>query len=223
LRLLESLTEPLIPTALNAACGQATSKDQGFEVSKVSPPVPCVSFFGSGLAEPKPRSHITRMLVAYSDHHWRWTAVRQVPACFRERTSGFFHILLFDFSWGVYGTKRDNLRATPLCCHKRAYGNMYKKDWVTDRDLIRFGSLSQRSCITFVNSAIQTRRGLTERKRWVRHLLRCAFSPCATRRELTAPNVMSTAAVFAPVVFRDLPGESISPVSKRDFILLFIT
>jgi hypothetical protein len=30
------------------------------------------------------------------------------------------------------------------------------------------------------------------------------------------------AAVFASVVFRDLPGESISPVSKRDFILLFI-
>ena len=38
LRLLESLTEPLIPTSLNAACGQATSKDQGFEVSKISRP-----------------------------------------------------------------------------------------------------------------------------------------------------------------------------------------
>jgi len=35
LRLLESLTEPLIPTVLNAACGQATSKDQGFEVSRI--------------------------------------------------------------------------------------------------------------------------------------------------------------------------------------------
>ena len=35
LRLLESLTEPLIPTVLNAACGQATSRDQGFEVSKI--------------------------------------------------------------------------------------------------------------------------------------------------------------------------------------------
>ncbi|KAF9653656.1 DNase I-like protein [Thelephora ganbajun] len=32
LRLLESLTEPLIPTFLNAACEEARSKDQGFEV-----------------------------------------------------------------------------------------------------------------------------------------------------------------------------------------------
>lgn len=38
-RLLESLAEPLIPTSLNAACRQATSKDQGFEVSG-DPPVP---------------------------------------------------------------------------------------------------------------------------------------------------------------------------------------
>jgi len=62
LRLLESLTEPLIPTELNAACGQATSRDQGFEVSEV--PLPrSVSFFGSGLSEPKvvPAAHITRL------------------------------------------------------------------------------------------------------------------------------------------------------------------
>jgi hypothetical protein len=40
LRLLGSLTEPLIPTSLNAACGTATSKDEGFEVSKVFSPSP---------------------------------------------------------------------------------------------------------------------------------------------------------------------------------------
>ena len=87
LRLLESLTEPVIPTALNAACGQATSKDQGFEVSKV--PLP----FGSGHPEPNEggarSTHHSVMLVAYSNH-WRPTAVRQVSTCFRERTSELF-------------------------------------------------------------------------------------------------------------------------------------
>ena len=96
---------------------------------------------------------------------------------------------------------------------------------MTDRDLIRFGSPSQRSCITSVNNAVRVRRGLTERKPWVRHLLYRGFfpPPCelmGRERELTIS--VSSAAVFAPVVFRDLPGESISPVSKRDFILLFI-
>lgn len=36
MRLLESLAEPLIPTSLNAACGEAASKDQAFEVSEIS-------------------------------------------------------------------------------------------------------------------------------------------------------------------------------------------
>lgn len=51
MRLLESLTEPLIPTALNAACVQATSKDRGFEVSKVVP----------AASRPVPSAHITRL------------------------------------------------------------------------------------------------------------------------------------------------------------------
>lgn len=39
LRLLDSLAEPLIPTSLNAACGAATSKDEGFEVSPIFLPL----------------------------------------------------------------------------------------------------------------------------------------------------------------------------------------
>jgi hypothetical protein len=39
--------------------------------------------------------------------------------------------------------------------------------------------------------------------------------------QLTTPNVIA-AAIFASVVFGDLPEETISPVSKRDFVLFFI-
>lgn len=96
-----------------------------------------------------------------------------------------------------------------------------KKERVTDRDLIRFGSPSQRSCITFVNSAFRPRRGLTEQRHWVRHL---SYPFPATHFGKETDGIKrGTAAVFAPVVFRDLPGENISPISKRDFIMLFIT
>jgi len=102
LRLLESLTEPLIPTALNVACGQATSKDQGFE-----------------LLDRFPHASVNV-----------WISV-----------TAFLHYI----------------------CQQ---------------------------CVP-------------DEERIVR--------------------AKALAAVFAPTVFRDLPGESISSISKRDFVLLFIT
>jgi len=102
LRLLESLTEPLIPISLNAACAQATSKDQGFE-----------------LLDRFPHASVNV-----------WISV-----------TAFLHYI----------------------CQQ-----------------------------------------------------------CAPD-EGRVDRAKALAAVFAPVVFRDLPGESISPISKRDFILLFIT
>jgi len=101
LRLLESLTEPLIPTSLNVACEQATSRDQGFE-----------------LLDSFPHASVNV-----------WISV-----------TAFLHYI----------------------CQQ-----------------------------------------------------------CAPD-EMRVDRAKSLAAAFAPVVFRDLPGETISPVSKREFILLFI-
>ena len=69
LRLLESLTEPLIPTALNAACGQAISKEQGFEVSRIPLPFRVAFRRRPPRAEGGVRSaRHSAMLVAYSNH-----------------------------------------------------------------------------------------------------------------------------------------------------------
>lgn len=86
LRLLESLTDPLIPTSLNVACGQATSKDEGFEVS-LSPRRRSPIRMGTSAV-----AHHSAILVAYANH-WRRTAARQVSTCFRQRTSGLFPYL----------------------------------------------------------------------------------------------------------------------------------
>ena len=79
--------------------------------------------------------------------------------------------LLFDFPRGLAcAVKRVAvIGLRPSVRHNRTYDNKHKREWETDKDLIRFGSPSQRSCITFANSAPRMRRGLTERNRWVRH------------------------------------------------------
>ena len=84
--------------------------------------------FGGGQAEPNavPAVPITRLLYAcclFPSSRWRRTAPRQVSTCFRERTSGIFPFLLFDFPWDWRSWA--NL-PHPSSFHRRAYGNKHK-------------------------------------------------------------------------------------------------
>jgi hypothetical protein len=147
LRLLDSLTEPVIPTSLNAACGRATSKDQGFEVSKV------------------PRSG-TLSAAATPSRKWSPPARRCLLLIFvigaGQLLDMFPHASVNvrrDLSYLIFpgvGVEAVHAPQTRLWRYAKKLG--------TDRDLIRFGSPSRRSCITFLNNATRMRRRLTERK-----------------------------------------------------------